>query len=78
MQGLGSAARTNCSLTELPSGIYALQAKRTTLDHPVWQQACSNNEKKRRGGGKGGWGGTQCEKEAGSRSRGGSLGTSTV
>lgn len=54
MQGLSSAARPNCSLTELPSGIYALQAKRTILDHPVWQRAWSNNErkekKKKRGG----------------------------
>lgn len=48
MHDLDSAARTNYSLAELPSGIYALQAKRTTLDHPVWQRACSNNE--------GGWG----------------------
>lgn len=27
MQGLSSAARTNCGLAELPSGIYALQAE---------------------------------------------------
>lgn len=39
-QSLGSAASTNCGLAELPSGIYALQAKRTTPDHPVWQPAC--------------------------------------
>lgn len=61
-QSLGSAASTNCGLAELPSGIYALQAKRTTPDHPVWQPACKTegekkkkmegkkNEKKKKGG----------------------------
>lgn len=46
MQGLGSATRTKCSLTELPSGIYA---EGSSLDHPLSQRAWSKKEKEREG-----------------------------